>query len=281
MNPAARNDERDRREPSVERPSRRFRIVAWLASACMRLARWRIRTRGLRHVPPRGGAVITWNHTSHVDFVVTAYAVYRQFDRPVRVLARADLWESWRTRWIVRFADAVPVTRSDRTSRASSYATAVEVLERGGLVLVAPEARISTTFEVEPMRTGAARMAQQAGVPIVPSASWGSHRLVTTGYPFSPRRAWGIPVEVVFGPVLHVGPDDDPGPATARLQRTTTELLHELQRIYPDGAPPGAWWVPERLGGGAPAGPAKDRDPRRVDERRASGDDVAEPGSAP
>jgi 1-acyl-sn-glycerol-3-phosphate acyltransferase len=261
--------------PVAERPSRRFRIVAWLAIACVRLARWRLSTRGLQHVPERGGVVITWNHTSHVDFVVTALELYRQLDRPVRVLARADLWDSWRTRWIVRFAAAVPVTRSDRISRAHSHAAAVEVLRRGGVVLVAPEGRISTSFEVQPMRTGAVRMAQQAGVPLVPSASWGSHRLVTTGYPFSPRRAWAIPVGVVFGDPLQLRPDEDPVAATVRLQGTTTELLHDLQRTYPDGAPPGAWWVPARLDGGAPAAP------RWLDERRVTGDDAAEPGSAP
>ncbi|MFO7778626.1 MAG: lysophospholipid acyltransferase family protein [Nitriliruptoraceae bacterium] len=291
--------------------------MAWIAITCLRLARWRLRARGTRNVPARGGAVVTWNHTSHVDFVVTAYEIYRRFGRPVRVLGRADLWDSWRTRWIVRFAGAVPVARSDPGSRASSYTAAVEVLQHGGLVMVAPEGGISTSFEVQPMRTGAARMAQQAGVPIVPSASWGSHRLVTTGYPFSARRAWGIPVEVAFAPPLHVGPDEDPVAATTRLQRTTTELLHVLQRSYPDGAPPGAWWVPARLGGSAPAPPADPGGPttaaqpadpgepttaaqptdpggpttaaqpadpggpRRVDERRATGDDAAEPGSAP
>ena len=254
-------DRRDRREAPVERPSRGFRVVAWLAIVCLRLARWRIRARGVRNVPARGGAVVTWNHTSHVDFVVTAHELYRRLGRPVRVLARADLWDSWRTRWIVRFADAVPVTRSDPGSRASSYAAAVEVLQQGGLVLVAPEGGISTTFEVQRMRTGAARMAQQAGVPIVPSASWGSHRLVTTGYPLSPRRAWGIPVELAFAPPFHVGPDEDPLAATGRLQRTTTELLHLLQRSYPDGAPAGAWWVPARLGGGAPVEAAASAEP--------------------
>jgi 1-acyl-sn-glycerol-3-phosphate acyltransferase len=279
--------------PPTERPTRRFRFVAWLAITCVRLARWRLTTQGLQHVPTRGGVVISWNHTSHVDFVVTAYELYRRLDRPVRVLARADLWDSWRTRWIVRFAAAVPVTRSDRISRATSHAAAVEVLRHGGVVLVAPEGRISTSFEVQPMRTGAARMAQQAGVPLVPSASWGSHRLVTTGYPFSPRRAWGIPVGLAFGHPVRLGPDDDPVAATLRLQRTTTDLLHELQRTYPDGAPSGAWWVPARLGGGAPADPADlaepagradpadGADPRWLDERPSTGDDAAEPGSAP
>lgn len=265
------------RRGSGDRPSWRFRVLAWLAITCIRLARWRVRTRGLEHVPRFGGAVITWNHTGHVDAVVTAYDLYRQLDRPAHALARADLWDSWRTRWIVRFADAVPVDRSARTSRANSYAAAVDVLERGGLVLVAPEGRISTTFEVQPMRSGAARMAQQAGVPIVPSASWGSHRLVTTGRPFSLRRAWAIPVEVRFGEPISVATDADPVVVTALLERRTTELLDELQRTYPDGAPAGAWWVPARLGGSAPSAATAPE----VDGPPPNDDDAAPPGPAP
>jgi 1-acyl-sn-glycerol-3-phosphate acyltransferase len=41
--------------------------------------------------------------------------------------------------------------------------------------------------------------------------------------------------------------------ATRRLQERMTELVDEVQRSYPDGTPPGAWWVPARLGGGAPS----------------------------
>ncbi len=244
-----------------DRPRWRFRILAWLAIACLRLIRWRIRVRGLEHVPAVGGAVVTWNHTSHVDVVVTAYGIYRQLGRPVKVLAHANLWDSWRTRWIVRFAEAIPVERSTRRSRRASYDTAVEALAGGRLVMVAPEGRISTSFEVQPMRTGAARMAQEAGVPIVPSASWGSHRLVTTGRSFSLRRAWAIPIEVGFGAPIEVGPDADVEAVTMVLRRRTTELLAERQRIYPDGAPAGAWWVPARLGGSAPPVPPADQPP--------------------
>ncbi len=236
-----------------DRPRPGFRLIAWLAIACTRLARWRVRTYGLEHVPARGGAVITFSHSSHVDFVVTALDIYRRLGRPVHVLARADLWQRRRFRWIVRLVSAVPVQRETREGRAASLEAAVQVLRGGGLVLVAPEARISTTFEVQPMRTGAARMAQQAGVPLVPSASWGSHRLVTTGYPCNVRRAWAIPVEVAFAPPLEVGEDADVVAVTGRLEATTSRLLDRLQRGYPDGTPQGAWWVPARLGGGAPA----------------------------
>lgn len=238
--------------PSSDRPSLGFRLIAWLAIAFVWLTRWRVRTEGLEHVPARGGAVITFSHTSHVDFAVTGLDIYRRLGRPVHILARADLWQRRRFRWIVRLASAVPVQRENPAGRAASLQAAVEVLRGGGLVFVAPESRISTTFEVQSMRTGAARMAQQAGVPLVPSASWGSHRLVTTGHPTDVRRAWAIPIEVAFAPPVEVADDDDVVAVTAELETITQRLLHRLQRRYPDGAPAGAWWVPARLGGGAP-----------------------------
>jgi 1-acyl-sn-glycerol-3-phosphate acyltransferase len=119
-------------------------------------------------------------------------------------------------------------------------------------VLVAPEGGISMSFELQPFRTGAVRMAQRAGVPVIPSVGWGSHRLVTTGRRFSPRRAWRIPVTVRYGPPIEVAVDEDPVACTARLHEVMERMLDEVQRDYPDGTPAGAWWVPARLGGGAP-----------------------------
>jgi hypothetical protein len=47
-------------------------------------------------------------------------------------------------------------------------------------------------------------------------------------------------------------PDDDPLEVTAELRRRVRALLDDTQISYADGAPAGAWWVPARLGGGAP-----------------------------
>lgn len=240
--------------PTVDapRPTLRFRVVAWLVILFVRVARWRPRTRGLEHVPRTGGAVITWNHHSHIDFVMTAYDVYRRLDRPVRFLAMRELWSSRRFGWVPRFADAIPVTRTSDGDRDRALADAVQALRDGHLVMVAPEGGISETFELTSFRTGAARMAQLAGVPLVPSVSWGTHRLTTTGHPFSFRQAWGIPVEIAFGEPLAAPSDVDPEEVTTRLRERMATMLHEAQERYPDGAPAGAWWVPARLGGGAP-----------------------------
>lgn len=234
-------------------PTLRFRVIAWIVIALVRLARWRLRTQGLEHVPRSGGAVITWNHHSHVDFLMTAYDIYRQLGRPVRLVAMRELWGSKALGWVPRFADAIPVSRASGGDRDRALADAVAALEAGHLVMVAPEGGISTTFELGTLRTGAARMAQLAGVPLVPSVSWGSHRLTTTGRPFAPRSAFGIPVEIAFGPPVAVEPGADPAAITATLHAHMTCMLHAAQQRYPDGAPPDAWWVPARLSGGAPA----------------------------
>jgi 1-acyl-sn-glycerol-3-phosphate acyltransferase len=236
----------------VPRPTWRFRVVARLVLAAVWLARWRLDVGGLGHVPADSGAVVVWNHHGHVDFLVSAVPLYRSLGRPIRILAMQELWSFRLLGWVPRFADAVPVDRRSDEGRARSLRLAVEAARAGHLVFVAPEATISCSFELLPFRAGAARIAQAAGVPLVPSVSWGSHRLVTTGHPFSVRRAFGIPVVVRFDAPVTVGPDDDVVAVTARVRERMADRLDELQRTYPDGTPAGAWWVPARLGGGAP-----------------------------
>lgn len=246
------------RPDAVPRPTLRFRIIAWIVIATVRLLRWRVRTRGLQHVPRTGGAVVTWNHNSHVDFVLTVYDIYRRLGRAARFVANRELWDDRWLGWVPRFADAIPVARADDMDRDRALADAVTALREGHIVMVAPEGGITPSFELAPFRTGAARMAQLAGVPLVPSVSWGTQRLSTIGHPVSFRRAWRLPVEVAYGNPVEAAPDDDPVAVTDELHARTTRMLHDAQERYPDGVPAGAWWVPARLGGAAPA-PDPDR----------------------
>lgn len=237
---------------TTARPSFGFRLIAVGVIVLVRLLGWRIRTDGLVHVPRQGGAVLIWNHTGHLDLIVTMYHVYRRLGRSCRFLAVRELWDHKGFGWLARLSDALPVDRSSPQARARSFDHAVAALRAGQLIMVAPEGRISSSFEVLAFRPGAVRMAQAAAVPVVPSVSWGSHRASTTGRPFSLRRARRLPVLVRFGAPVHVGPDEDVAQVGAALRTTMAAMLDEVQRAYPDGAPAGAWWVPARLGGGAP-----------------------------
>lgn len=234
------------------RPTWRFRLVAALVVGCIRLLGWRFTIDGIEHVPRRGGAVVAWNHTSHVDFLCVAYAIWRHTRRPVRLLAHRELWDHRWLGWVPRLADAVPVDRGSSLGRAEALGDAVDALEEGHLVMVAPEGTISRTFELMRFRTGAVRMAELADVPLVPAVTWGSHRLVTTGHPLRFRRARRIPVTVRFAPPVGRAPGESAAVVTDRLHRVMGEMVDRAQRHYPDGAPRGAWWVPARLGGSAP-----------------------------
>lgn len=246
----------------VPRTGLGYRFIAGLAVAFIRSMRWKVTVVGLDNVPRTGGAVLTWNHTSHIDFVIAAWGL-RRVKRLPRFLAKRELWSSWLSRRVVTMVGAVQVDRASGKGRAQSLQQAVDALRAGAIVAVAPEGTISSSYEPLPFRSGAVRMAQQAGVPIIPCATWGSHRLVTYGHEFSPRRAWRIPVTVRYGEPIHVGPDDDVHDVTDRLRRTTVALVHEIQERYPDGNPAGAWWVPARLGGGGPPPEPEDAAPER------------------
>jgi 1-acyl-sn-glycerol-3-phosphate acyltransferase len=135
----------------------------------------------------------------------------------------------------------------DRRAGADAYAAAVARLREGELVGVYPEATISRSFELKDFKTGATRMALEAQVPIVPLIVWGAHRLWTKDHPRNLGRR-KIPVTVAAGPPLT--PTGTPEELLRHLRAEMAELLHQVQQSYDH--PVGAYWVPRRLGGGAP-----------------------------
>jgi 1-acyl-sn-glycerol-3-phosphate acyltransferase len=125
------------------------------------------------------------------------------------------------------------------------------------------------------LKTGAARMAQEANVPIVPVAVWGGHRLLTKGHKPSLKEAYGAPVGFAVGTPIHVATEDDPQAVTLALHGTLQGLVDGLQARYPvPGA--GRWWQPAHLGGTAPtpeaaAATEAERQARKAAARAANG----------
>ncbi len=235
-------------EVAVPRISLGYRLAAGTAFTVMRLQRWEFDVEGIEHVPQRGGAVIAANHTSYWDFFAAGRGPYRAWGRPVRILAKASLFDTPVFGRVLRHTGHIPVHRSAGTR---AYTSAVAALRRGELVLVLPEQTISPSFELLPLKSGVVRMAAAADVPVVPAVTWGTHRFHTVGR--RPRWTWRLPVSVAYGRPLVPSLAADAGTAMAELRERLLGLLERVQRRYPDGAPPGAWWVPQRLGGSAPS----------------------------
>lgn len=220
-----------------------FRALEILARLVVLATGTPITYRGEENIPDSGGAVIAINHTSYVDFLPAALAVHRR-RRRLRFMIKAEMQQVKVVNFLIKHTRTIPV---DRGAGADAYAVAVRRLREGELVGVYPEATISRSFELKEFKTGAARMAGEADVPIVPVIVWGAHRIWTKDHPRQISRK-KLPVTVQVGePVRTAG---DVATSTAALRESMIALLHQAQRRYPH--PAGAYWVPRRLGGGAP-----------------------------
>jgi 1-acyl-sn-glycerol-3-phosphate acyltransferase len=220
-----------------------YRTLEILAQLALLATGTRITYGGIENIPERGGVVVAINHTSYVDWLPAALATRRR-GRRLRFMIKAEMERVKVVNILIKRTGTIPV---DRGAGAGAYAVAVRRLGEGELVGVYPEATISRSFELKEFKTGAARMAREADVPIVPLIVWGAQRVWTKDHPRNIGRH-KVPVSVQVGPPLHA--DDDIARTGVALRESMTKLLYEAQQQYPH--PAGQYWVPNRLGGSAP-----------------------------
>jgi 1-acyl-sn-glycerol-3-phosphate acyltransferase len=217
------------------------------AYALFRALDLRIDIEGAQHIPATGGAVLASNHVSYLDFIFVGLGA-RPAKRLVRFMAKHEVFAHKVSGPLMRGMHHIPV---DRTAGKAAYDNAVTALRDGEVVGVFPEATISRSFTVKGCKSGAARMAAEAGVPLIPMVVWGTQRMWTKGRP----RALGtrhLPITILIGEPLLPGPADDPEKVTADLRARIQELLDRAQRDYPEKPSQDSWWLPAHLGGTAP-----------------------------
>jgi 1-acyl-sn-glycerol-3-phosphate acyltransferase len=219
---------------------------------------------GTHHVPRTGGALLAFNHIGYIDFVLGGLAA-QDSGRLVRFMAKKEVFDHPVGGPVMRSMHHIPVDRGDG---AGSLDEALRYLEAGQVVGIFPEATISRSFEVKELKTGAARIAAQAGVPLVPVALWGTQRLLTKDHPRDLSRGKTIGIRV--GEPLHPT-GDDPAADTLELHRRLSALVAEAIDAYPAAEqPPGSWWLPASRGGTAPTPEAALRLEVQERERRAA-----------
>ncbi|MFE3191624.1 lysophospholipid acyltransferase family protein [Nocardia sp. NPDC059240] len=217
--------------------------VIGLARTIFALQGLKFTVKGEDNIPATGGAVIAINHTGYMDFTYAGLPA-RATKRYVRFMAKKEVFDNSISGPIMRALKHIPV---DRGAGAESYHEAVRRLRSGELVGVYPEATISRSFEIKDFKSGAARMAIEAGVPIIPMTIWGAQRVWTKGFPKRLGRT-NTPVFIAVGKPIQ--PFEPAAALTEQLHSTMQEMLLDLQQDYTHE--PGAYWVPARLGGTAP-----------------------------
>src|SRR6478735_4803795 len=172
----------------------------------------KFRIRGAENVPRTGGAVFAINHTGYMDFTYAGLAAHPA-KRLVRFMAKESIWKNPVAGPLMTGMKHIPV---DREAGGASFRAAINALKAGEIVGVFPEATISRSFELKEFKSGTVRMAQAAGVPIIPVTIWGSQRVWTKGQPRRMGRH-GFPLRISVGAPIPVAPGEDVAEVTSRM----------------------------------------------------------------
>ena len=248
-----------------------YPLVVRLARGLFWTLDLRFRLDGTEHVPRQGGALLAFNHVSYVDFVLGGLAA-QDSGRLVRFMAKREVFDHPVAGPLMRSMHHISVDRGDG---AGSMREALRHLEAGEVVGIFPEGTISRSFEVKELKTGAVRIAAEAGVPLVPVALWGTQRLFTKDHPRDLSRGRTIGIRV--GEPLHPT-GADPVADTEELHRRLAALTAEAVEAHPaQEQPPGSWWLPASWGGSAPT-PAE---AAHLDEAERAARRARRPGPPP
>lgn len=221
--------------------------VIQAALGVFRVFDFRFTVTGDEHIPDVGGAVLAANHVSYFDFMFVGLAAHPK-RRYVRFMAKRAVFDNPVAGPLMRGMHHIPV---DRSAGAAAYRHAVDALRRGELVGVFPESTISRSFVPRSFKSGAARMALEAGVPLLPVVTWGGQQVWTSGHGLRWRRH--VPVAIHVGAPIAVTGAATPESLTLALRDAVIELAEQVQRAAPVPTVPGDdWWQPAHLGGSAP-----------------------------
>ena len=207
--------------PVNPRPSRPYLVIGGLSYPVLRIL-YRLRCQGVERLPAEGGYVLAANHCSSLDPWPLGMALYPR--RYLRFMAKSELF------WFplgpfISACGAFPVRRGQRDQDAVD--TAVRLCREGHVVVMFPEGTrrakgLRKRYEAR-WRSGAARIALEAGVPLVPAGISGTAELTRIG---AVRVAFGDAVSL--GDLANMSLDDAAQVATDRLRVAVTELEASL-----------------------------------------------------
>jgi putative phosphoserine phosphatase / 1-acylglycerol-3-phosphate O-acyltransferase len=208
---------------------------------------------GTERIPNTGPVILAANHRSYFDVVALAL-IARRIGRPVRFLAKRELFDAPVVGRLTRAIGGIPVDRGSGSDRPLREAT--RALEAGEVVIILPEGTIprgEAFFDPKLKgKTGTARLAASTGAPVVPVGLWGTEKVWPRSSRLPNVTAVAGPPKVrvrVGWPMELTGPDavadterlmeeiSSRLPKAARLERNPT--AEQLARTYPPGRAPG------------------------------------------
>ncbi len=185
---------------------------------------YRPKATGLENVPADGSAIIAANHQSFLDDLLLPLVVPK---RKVVFLAKAEYFDKWYLRWFFKGANVIPVRRESKSAAEDALRAGVRALREGKLVGIFPEGTRSPDGRLYRGKTGVARMALEARVPVIPAALIGTYELM----PYDRKIPKTGKVEVRLGKPLRFDRHFDSPADRFVLRSVTDEIMYEIMLL--------------------------------------------------
>jgi 1-acyl-sn-glycerol-3-phosphate acyltransferase len=207
-------------------------LFYWLVKFTLRplfLLLFRPVVTGARHIPPQGGALLASNHLSMCDSLFLPVMTRRR----VSFLAKKEYFTGRGLRGrakaaFVRGTGLIPLDRDDADAAAAALASGVRAVRNGMLLGVYPEGTRSPDGRLYRGKTGVARMAMNARVPVVPVAMIGTDRVQPIGRVLPRLARVGVRIGVPLEPPL---PADDPAVEKRQVREFTERIMAAIASL--------------------------------------------------
>jgi 1-acyl-sn-glycerol-3-phosphate acyltransferase len=181
----------------------------------------RFKVEGYENMPLAGGCVLTCNHAMGPDFLAIGYGTRRK----IYFMAKQELFEiNPALTWLFNVNGTFPIKRGELDMAAIDHA--LTLVKEGHVLGMFPEGTRSRTGKLQRGRSGAARIAIQAQVPVVPAYVSG------VGPVFKPSNYLSLkprtPVTVRIGPPLNPPPEVDDSRSLRNFTRQIMAAIAEL-----------------------------------------------------
>jgi 1-acyl-sn-glycerol-3-phosphate acyltransferase len=204
--------------------------IGMLPAAPAIRAIWRPKVEGLEHVPATGGAIFAGNHLSVADEFMLGAVI----TRPIAFWAKEYYYNGTGIsgmffKTLMNGLGAIPVHRAGGRAALSAFDDAIPHLRDGGLVCIYPEGTRSPDGRLYRGRTGAARLALAAGVPIIPVGFTGTEKIQPIGQIMPSFKR--IDVHVKFAKPIDVLAWKDAASESSAAREITDTLMTEIQKM--------------------------------------------------
>lgn len=184
--------------------------------------------RGLENIPASGAAILASNHLSFSDSIFLPL----QSRRPVVFLAKSEYFtgkgiKGALTRWFFKSTGQLPIDRSGGKASEASLNTGLSVLGSGQVLGIYPEGTRSPDGRLYRGRTGIARMALEAKVPVIPVAMIDTEKVQPIGKRLPRIRRIGI----IIGQPLDFSRFDGMEGDRIVLRAVADEIMYELMKL--------------------------------------------------